>query len=712
MTIASSTGRIQYNGNGTTLAFTVPFYFLDNSHLQVVLTSVASVDTVQTITTNYTVSGSGNPAGGTVTMIVAPASGEKLTVIRSVPLTQSTDLVDNDPLPAEVLETALDKGIMIDQQIQEQLDRAIKVPVGAGSGTLPSPQAGALIGWNGTATGLANYDASSAVTAATNVNFVQGGSGGVSRDVQTKLRELPVTPYEFGCVAGTAADQTSNMQLSVNRAAAAGVPLDLLGLSWRVDGQLTIPSNTEICNGTLDASFAPINTKLMVAAGTLGSGITFTAVGRGAGSLALASNPGWTRGDFVYLRSTDSFGSGGTHRGEWARVNTCTTTLTPYGRTLDAYTTSPQVFRPTLVENITLRNLRLLGRGNTFNQYAAQFYLCRNVHIEDLVSDFFGDRHIEFNRCVDSYVSNSTMSHCDTATGLAYGVVVAAGCNNITVTGCSFRDMRHGVTAGSNDGVDRNVTVIGCNATDCTDAGFDTHPHTQFVVFSGNTINGQGLAAGGSGDGIVMQGANQVCTGNTVMGFTRAGIFIQNLVTNSAMTDDNAVVNSNSVSFPTGSGPIYGIAVENQRTVNGWRFSVTGNAVDVTNVTNSNGIWCEIVSGGSTNSSMAITGNQVYARRNALMLQTATLKLMRTITITGNALESLDTTTYDALFINSATANYIERAIIVGNSIHGGRYGINNTNGQRIKADANMIQAFGTAGTNGTFVGTNDNYTL
>jgi hypothetical protein len=232
------------------------------------------------------------------------------------------------------------------------------------------------------------------------------------------------------------------------------------------------------------------------------------------------------------------------------------------------------------------------------------------------------------------------------------------------------------------------------------------------VIFNGNTINGQGLAAGGSGDGIVMQGANQVCTGNTVMGFARAGIFIQNLVTNSAMTDDNAVVIGNSVSFPTGSGPIYGIAIENQRTVNGWRFTVTGNAVDVTAVTNSYGIWCEIVSGGSTNSSVVISGNQVYARRNALALQTATLKLMRTISITGNSLESLDTTTYDALLLNSTTANYIERAVISGNSIYGGRYGINNVNGQRIKPDANMIQAFGTAGLNGTFVGTNDNYTL
>jgi hypothetical protein len=209
MTIASSTGRIQYNGNGTTLAFTVPFYFLDNSHLQVVLTSAANVDTVQTITTNYTVSGSGNPAGGTVTMVVAPALGEKLTVIRSVPLTQSTDLVDNDPLPAEVLETALDKGIMIDQQIQEQLDRAIKVPIGAGSATLPSPQASSLIGWNSTATGLANYSPTSAVTDAANVFFTQSGTGAQSRVLQDKLQDV-VSVFDFMTAAQITAVKTNN----------------------------------------------------------------------------------------------------------------------------------------------------------------------------------------------------------------------------------------------------------------------------------------------------------------------------------------------------------------------------------------------------------------------------------------------------------------------------------------------------------------------
>jgi hypothetical protein len=544
------------------------------------------------------------------------------------------------------------------------------------------------------------------------VGFLQAGTGAVPRTAQSKLREA-LSAQDFGAIGNNVADDTSAVQLALNAASLQKLPLDLQGRTYRIDGQLNISSNTEIRNGTLDASQAPNGTKLMVAAGSLGSGTAFTAASRGAGSLTLSSGAGLANNDWVYLRSADAFGSGGTNRGEWVRIRTIvTTTLTPYGRILDTYTTTPQFFKPTLVENVTLRNLRLKGRGNGFNQYAAQFYLCRNVHIEDVVSEFFGDRHIEFNRCLECYASSSSMLHCDSATGLAYGIVVAAGCNSVTVTGCTFRDMRHGVTIGSNDGVDRNVTVTGCTATDCTDAGFDTHPHSQFVTFTGNTVNAQGLAAGGSGDGIVMQGANMVCTGNTVMGFTRVGILIQNLVTDSAMTDNAAVVSGNNVSFPTGSGPVYAITMENQSTVSGWRFSVTGNTADVTAVSNSYGIWCEIVSAGTQNNSVSITGNQIYARRNVCTLQTAASKFMRTITITGNAFESLDTTTYDNILINSASANFIERAMIGSNSLHGGRYGINNINGSRIKADCNMIQAFGTAGLNGTFVGTNDNYTL
>ena len=549
-------------------------------------------------------------------------------------------------------------------------------------------------------------------TGASVVGWQQAGSVPAKRTVEAKLREVHVTPFDFGCVAGTAADQTTAMQRAINQAAAASVALDLMGKSWRIDGQLNLASNLEIRNGTLDASQAANGTKLMVGTGTLGSGTSMNTISRGAGSFVVSTATGLADNDWLYLRSSDAFGSGGTNRGEWTRIRSrAGTTITPYGRILDTYTTSPQYFKPTLLENVTLRNLRLRGRGNTFNQYAAQFLYARNIHIEDVVSEFFADRHIEFLRCFDCSVINSAMAHCDTATGLAYGVTVVNGCMGITVAGCTFRDMRHGVTVGADDGVDRSVTVSGCVALDCTDAGFDTHPQSQYVTFTGNTVNGQGTTAGGSGDGIVMQGANMVCTGNVIMGYTRAGILIQNLVTNSAMIDDLATVTGNNISFPTGAGPNYGIVMENQRTVNGWRFAVVGNTIDTANVSNSNGIWCEIVAGGSTNSSMTITGNQVYTRRNAVSCVTAANKLMRTIAITGNTLESLDTTTYDNISINSTTANFIERVIVTGNSLHGGRYGLNNTNGSRVKVDANMIQAWGTAALNGTIVGTNDNFT-
>ena len=56
-----------------------------------------------------------------------PASGETVVLRRSTPLTQGVDLIENDPLPANTLEDALDKLTSINQELQEQLDRSLKV---------------------------------------------------------------------------------------------------------------------------------------------------------------------------------------------------------------------------------------------------------------------------------------------------------------------------------------------------------------------------------------------------------------------------------------------------------------------------------------------------------------------------------------------------------------------------------------------------------
>lgn len=160
MTVQTETSRSgPYAGSGTTGPFTVGFRFLDNTHLQVIRTSVGGIDTTLVVTTDYSVSGAGG-SSGTVTLVTALASGERLTIIRDVPFTQLADYVDNDAFPAESHENALDLLTMQTQQNKETLDRALTLPATATSVSteLPIPEAGKVIGWNSTATELQNLD--------------------------------------------------------------------------------------------------------------------------------------------------------------------------------------------------------------------------------------------------------------------------------------------------------------------------------------------------------------------------------------------------------------------------------------------------------------------------------------------------------------------------------------------------------------------------
>ena len=127
MTVSSTTARASYTGNGTTTVFAVPFYFLAAADLRVILRT-GTTEVVQTLTTNYTVTGAGVASGGSVTMLVAPAAGTTLTILRNTPATQGTDLLPNDRLPAESLEGALDKLTMLVQQVDEVADRALQFP--------------------------------------------------------------------------------------------------------------------------------------------------------------------------------------------------------------------------------------------------------------------------------------------------------------------------------------------------------------------------------------------------------------------------------------------------------------------------------------------------------------------------------------------------------------------------------------------------------
>lgn len=128
MTIATTTSRIQYTGNGVTTAFAFPYLFLENTDLEVINTA-NYVDDPQVLDTDYTVSGAGGSGGGTVTYLTAPASGVVVTIARIVPLTQLTDYIANDRFSHEAHERALDKLTMLIQQLQDQFSRTITLPL-------------------------------------------------------------------------------------------------------------------------------------------------------------------------------------------------------------------------------------------------------------------------------------------------------------------------------------------------------------------------------------------------------------------------------------------------------------------------------------------------------------------------------------------------------------------------------------------------------
>ena len=126
MTVSSLTVKNSYNADSTTTSFAYTFPIHSTSELTVILRASNGVETIQTITTHYSIVDNGS-AGGQVNFVSAPATGNTVVLLRDTNLTQETDYIANDPFPAETHEAALDKITLQQQELQEELDRAIKI---------------------------------------------------------------------------------------------------------------------------------------------------------------------------------------------------------------------------------------------------------------------------------------------------------------------------------------------------------------------------------------------------------------------------------------------------------------------------------------------------------------------------------------------------------------------------------------------------------
>ncbi|RVD30184.1 hypothetical protein [Mesorhizobium sp. M4B.F.Ca.ET.017.02.2.1] len=129
MTVPSETNRSgPYNGNGFTTVFDYEFKITNENYIKVIKADAAGVETVLTIDADYIVSDVGNPAGGQIALTVPLPTGQTLTMIPNVPFTQEIDLENQGAYYAETVETGLDLATLRDQQLQEQINRAVTIP--------------------------------------------------------------------------------------------------------------------------------------------------------------------------------------------------------------------------------------------------------------------------------------------------------------------------------------------------------------------------------------------------------------------------------------------------------------------------------------------------------------------------------------------------------------------------------------------------------
>lgn len=127
MTVSSTTTKNSYGGDASNVTFAYGFKIFAAADLTVILRSATGTETVQTLTTHYSVTNVGVDTGGNVVFEAAPAAGVTVVIRRNVAQTQTTDYTANDPFPAESHEDALDRLTFIAQQLQEEVDRSFKV---------------------------------------------------------------------------------------------------------------------------------------------------------------------------------------------------------------------------------------------------------------------------------------------------------------------------------------------------------------------------------------------------------------------------------------------------------------------------------------------------------------------------------------------------------------------------------------------------------
>lgn len=125
MSVTNQTPLNSFSANGSTTVFNFSFRILDPYDLAVLIDDVP-----KTIGIDYSVSGVGESAGGSVSLFSAPASGAVVTIYRNTVPKRDTDYQYNGDLRAVTVNADFDRLWLALQERDLDARRALRVQVG------------------------------------------------------------------------------------------------------------------------------------------------------------------------------------------------------------------------------------------------------------------------------------------------------------------------------------------------------------------------------------------------------------------------------------------------------------------------------------------------------------------------------------------------------------------------------------------------------
>ena len=160
MTITVAPARNEYTSSAGQTIFNYTFKIFENTDLNVYITPSGQECSDSDLTTAYTVSGIGDPAGGSITLNTPASDGDLITIVSAIPSERTTDYQNNGDFRPDTVNEDFDRVVSIVKKIEDKVSLSPSLPncyQGEKPLKMPAPEDGKALIWNESKKEFENY---------------------------------------------------------------------------------------------------------------------------------------------------------------------------------------------------------------------------------------------------------------------------------------------------------------------------------------------------------------------------------------------------------------------------------------------------------------------------------------------------------------------------------------------------------------------------